>query len=265
MPVIKNQTGVALLAKGIVRDGDKCLTPYEALLKLDPRLRGRLAVLSGPNFAKEIACGLPFATVVASENREFAERMVDVFTFTPQYRIYPSVDPRGVSVGAAGKNVIAIAAGISDGCGFGESARAALIERGKVEIIRLGVALGGKRETLAEGLTDADLWMTCTSQQSRNHQFGEGVGQGRDPKELLAEFEREKKVVEGFETTEVMWMLAREHGVRAPIIDAVYHVLHKGVSIGEAIAGLLTKERVYEDGRPLTNGRPFVESLVKQA
>lgn len=258
MPFRKEETPVLSVAKGLVIIDNQHLRPSEALLNIDPSLEGYLAVLSGPNFALEIAAQKPFATVIASKNPMLAESFVEIFARNPLFKIYPSTDVTGVELGGAFKNVIAIAAGVCDGKQYGESARAALIERGKVEIVNLGVALGGQRETLAEGLSgDANLWMTCTSKLSRNHEYGVGIGQGWNPRELLQKFKEDKKTVEGFETTKITWRLARQKGIRTPVIDSVFALLHRHVRLDKVIEGLMGEEFIYENGKPLKTISPI--------
>lgn len=247
-PFRRSETTILSPIKGLIRKGNKYLRPAEVISYFDPKVTRRLAVLCGPNFASEIARGLPFVTVIAAEDPELAEDMVDVFSQTPQYRIYPSEDMAGVELGGAFKNVIAIAAGISDGLEYGENARAALIKRGELEIVRLGVALGGREETLMGISGSADLWMTCVSKQSRNHEFGVQIGQGKNPTELLESGE----TVEGYYTAKVAWEFVREYDIKAPITKLVYCVLHKGMGVAEAVRQLQEREPVYEDGRRLT-------------
>lgn len=247
-PVRKSDTKILVPSKGLVKIGNKYLRPSEVISHFDPSATRHLTVLHGPNFAPEIARGLPFVTVIAAEDPELAEDMVDVFSLTPQYRIYPSEDVAGVELGGAFKNVIAIAAGINDGLQYGENARAALIKRGELEIVRLGVALGGQEETLMGISGSADLWMTCTSKQSRNHEFGVQIGQGKNPTELL----KSGETVEGYYTAKVAWEFVREYDIKAPITKLVYCVLHKGMGVAEAVRQLQEREPVYEDGRRLT-------------
>lgn len=232
----------------MIRKGNKYLRPSEVISYTDPSVVRYLAVLSGPNFALEIAQELPFVTVIAAEDPRLAEGMVDIFSLTPEYRIYPSKDVAGVELGGTFKNIMAIAAGINDGLGYGENARAALIKRGELEIVRLGVALGGEKETLMGISGSADLWMTCTSKQSRNHEFGVQIGQGKNPTELLESGE----TVEGYYTAKVAWEFVREYDIKAPITKLVYCVLHKGMGVAEAVRQLQEREPVYEDGRRLT-------------
>ncbi|MBI4038513.1 NAD(P)-dependent glycerol-3-phosphate dehydrogenase [Candidatus Daviesbacteria bacterium] len=245
-PNIGEDTIILCSTKGLVEVDGQYLRPSEVISHFDPKAAQRTAILSGPNFAKEIAQSLPFMTVIASQNPSLAEKMVDIFNLTSQIRIYPSDDLAGVEFGGAFKNTIAIAAGVSDGRQYGENARTGLISRGKAEIARLVQALGGRRETVTEGLVGADLWMSCTSNQSRNHKFGKKIGRGEDPQELL-----QSQTVEGYYTARIAFKLARRHRIETPIIDAVYEVLYNGVTVDEAIRQLQERKPVYEDGRPL--------------
>lgn len=252
MPFIREDTRLLCLTKGLVKIENRYLRPSELISDLDPRVARRIAVLSGPNFAGEIARSLPFGTVIASEQLENAEFLARVLR--KQIRVYPSNDVIGTELGGAFKNVIAIAAGVNDGRGLGENARSLLIERGVVEVIRLGVASGGRIETLRGLSGAADLWMTGTSRQSRNHEFGYELGQGKD----LEELKKTSGTVEGVDTVKVAVELARQYKVETPIMDAVYNVLYEGATIDEAMEQLLKREPTYEDGRPLV----FSDSIL---
>lgn len=208
-----------------------------------PHIGSRLAVISGPNFASEIVQGKPAATVVASKNASLEEFIQNAFS-SPCFRIYRQHDLTGVELGGAFKNVIAIAAGVSDGLDLGENARAGLITRGLEEIKRLGIALGGQERTF-DGLSgQGDLWLTCTSQQSRNHEFGVELAGGRSIAELLGD----KTVYEGYYSTKAMVELARKRGVAVPIAEVVYAVLYKNLSIREAIEKLKSRALASENG-----------------
>lgn len=236
-----------LVTKGLIKKDGLYLRPSELIAKLDPDSSKRTAVLSGPNFAWDVARNLPFASVIASQNTDLVERVVNLFQATPYVRMYASNDLPGVEYGGAFKNVIAIAAGVSDGLNKGESARTALVARGANEIVNLAVALGGKRETVMGLSGIGDLWMTSVSLNSRNHQFGEALGQGVSLEQLL----NSGITYEGYDTCKVAWELARQYEIRTPIIDAVYGVLYQGATIDQAVKELLDRKPVYEDGRPL--------------
>ncbi len=198
----------------------------------------RIAVISGPTFAREVARGLPAAMTVAARNPQTAEA-VAVWLRNDHLRVYTSEDLVGVQLGGAVKNVMAIATGISDGLGLGANARAALITRGLAEIERLGMALGGRPETFM-GLTGmGDLVLTCTDDQSRNRQVGLALGRGSSLADTLAGL---GQVAEGVGTAREVWSLARRLGVDMPITEQVYRVLFKGLAPREAVAALLRRE-----------------------
>src|SRR3954447_5765100 len=196
----------------------------------------RVAPPSGPNHAEEIAAGQPAASVIASADPEIANELQRALS-TARFRVYASSDVRGVQLCGAAKNVIAIAAGICDGLGFGDNARSALITRGLAEMTRLGSALGADPRTYAGLAGLGDLVATCTSRHSRNHLAGELLARGVAPEDA----EREVgMVVEGLPTAPALAALASEAGVDLPITDAVCGVV-SGVSIPDAIATLLAR------------------------
>jgi glycerol-3-phosphate dehydrogenase (NAD(P)+) len=197
-----------------------------------------LAVISGPTFAKEVALGLPTAFTVAATKTAAAET-VAAWLRGERTRVYINSDLAGVQLGGAIKNVIAIAAGISDGLGFGANARAALITRGLAELTRLGVAMGGKKETFM-GLTGAgDLILTCTDNLSRNRRLGLGLGQGRKLAQVMAEIGQE---VEGVATARELHQLASRLKVDMPITEQVYCVLFEHLPPQAAVEALLRRE-----------------------
>lgn len=201
-----------------------------------------MAVISGPSFASEVARGLPTATTVASANVEFAREVAKCF-HNRTFRAYTSNDVTGVELGGALKNVLAIGAGISDGLGFGANARAALITRGLAELVRLGVALGGRRETLM-GLSGlGDLILTCTDNQSRNRRLGMALGQGSSVEAALGSIDQ---VVEGVQTSREVYELARSHGIEMPIAEQVYAVLYSNLAPRDAVNALMEREQKAE-------------------
>lgn len=204
---------------------------------LGPTAAERYAVLSGPSFASEVAAGQPTNVVVASRNDDLAERLQRELS-SECFRIYTSDDPNGVEVGGALKNVIAIAAGASDGLGYGLNTRAALITRGIAEIARLALAKGGNPLSVTGLAGLGDLVLTCTGEQSRNRTVGFQVGAGRALQDVLSEMEH---VAEGIPTARSAARLARQLGVDLPICTAVYQVLFEGMSAAEAVAGLLAR------------------------
>ena len=194
-----------------------------------------LATLSGPTFAVEIARGVPSAIVAAAEMPEVAERMQNIFS-CPRLKVFTSTDPLGVEIGAALKNVIAIATGIADGLGIGHNARAALITRGLVEITRIGTALGARPETFS-GLSGlGDLVLTCTGDLSRNRTVGLKLGQG----EKLAEITKNMKTVaEGILTVKSAYALKSKLNIQAAIIEETYRVLYEEKPPQQAVEDLM--------------------------
>jgi len=203
----------------------------------------RLAALSGPSLAPEVARGIPTAIVAASEDIEVAHTVQKLF-HRPAFRVYTSTDIVGVELGGALKNVIAIAAGVCDGLGFGDNAKAALITRGIVEMRLLGVACGAQVETFAGLSGMGDLTATCFSKLSRNRGFGERVGRGEKPDAVLASM---TSVAEGFPTAKSACELARKHQVITPIIDEVHAMLYEGKNVRQAVQDLTTRESKAED------------------
>lgn len=196
------------------------------------------AVVSGPSFAGEVARNLPTALTVASEDDAIATTVAE-WLRNERMRVYTSTDVAGVELGGAIKNVMAIAAGISDGLGFGANARAALITRGLAELARLGVAMGGARETFM-GLAGAgDLILTCTDNLSRNRRVGLGLGQGRELSAVLTDLGQE---AEGVATARELFNLAKRLQVEMPITEQVYRVLYEGRSPQHAVEALLRRE-----------------------
>lgn len=196
------------------------------------------AVLSGPTFAGEVAANQPTAITVASRQPEFASRLVALL-HNERFRAYTSDDMIGAQLGGATKNVLAIAAGVADGLGFGANARAALITRGLAEMMRLGLALGGKPETLMGLAGVGDLILTCTDDQSRNRRFGLGLGRG-EAREIIAS--RIGQEIEGIPTAKIIHDLAQRHGIEMPITEQIYKILYEGLAPLEAVRNLLIRE-----------------------
>jgi glycerol-3-phosphate dehydrogenase (NAD(P)+) len=202
------------------------------------------AVISGPTFANEVAAGLPTAVVVASRDADFAQSLAGLL-HGGTFRAYVGDDVIGVEVGGAVKNVLAIAAGISDGLGFGANSRAALITRGLAEITRLGVAMGARPETFTGLAGLGDLVLTCTQDQSRNRRFGLAIARGESVDEAIASI---GQVVEGVRTAEALQRLSRQVGVEMPICDQVARVLRGECGPREAVHTLLSREPKAELG-----------------
>lgn len=211
---------------------------------LTQTIPGALPVaLSGPTLALEVARGVPTAIVAASTHPDAAHAVQGLF-HRPSFRVYTSADPLGVELGGALKNVVAIAAGVGDGFGFGDNAKAALITRGIAEMRRLGVACGAHGETFS-GLSGlGDLTVTCCSRLSRNRGLGERLGRGEKLPDILA---KATAVAEGYPTSRSAYFLSRKVGVATPIIDEVYAVLYEGKNIGKALQDLTSREMKAED------------------
>ena len=197
----------------------------------------RIAVLSGPTFAHEVARGLPTAVTLAAEEQGLAEKLRERIA-VPTFRIYLSDDVAGAEIGGAVKNVLAIACGVVEGKGLGQNARAALVARGFAEMTRFGLAFGARRETLAGLCGLGDLVLTCSSTSSRNYSLGKGIGEGRSAAELLA---NRRTVAEGAFTAPVLARLAREKGVDMPIIEAVDALISGGATVDQVLDGLLSR------------------------
>jgi glycerol-3-phosphate dehydrogenase (NAD(P)+) len=199
----------------------------------------RIAVLSGPNLAVEIAQGLPTATVIASDDMDCAASLQGTLG-SPRFRIYTSRDVVSVELGGALKNVFAIAAGISDGLGLGNNSKAALVIRSLAELVRLGAAMGGNVNAFY-GLSGAgDLVLTCYSERSRNHTVGKRLGRGEPMDQITASM---KTVAEGIPTTRSAWECARRLNIVTPIIDQVYAVLYQQKKPTAALEELLSREQ----------------------
>ena len=198
-----------------------------------------MAVLSGPTFAKEVAEGLPTAMTVAANDADFAEALAEALS-GDNFRAYTSDDLVGVEVGGAVKNVLAIGAGMSDGLGFGANTRIALINRGLVEMVRLGVALGAKRETFMGLAGMGDLVLTCTDNLSRNRRMGLAIASGKTVEEAQDEIQQ---VVEGVLAAEAVHEVAENLGIEMPISQTIYRILYEGLGPREAVTALMTRER----------------------
>lgn len=204
--------------------------------------QAEISVLSGPSHAEEVSRGIPTTVVVASDNEETAKYLQAIFS-TDTFRVYTSDDVIGVELGGALKNVIALCAGISDGLGYGDNTKAALITRGISELSRLGVAMGAKASTFA-GLSGlGDLIVTGTSTLSRNHTAGELLGKGMKLDEVLKSVHM---VVEGVNTATAAYELGKKYGVETPIIEQAYNVLYKNADPKDAVNTLMTRKHKSE-------------------
>jgi glycerol-3-phosphate dehydrogenase (NAD(P)+) len=195
----------------------------------------RSAYLSGPTFARELAAGMPAALVVASRDAASATHVQQALS-AERVRLYTSEDVIGVLIGGALKNVVAIAAGVSDGLGFGSNARAALITRGLAEITRIGVQIGADPLTFSGLSGMGDLVLTCSGDLSRNRQVGLALGAGKKLKDIISEM---RMVAEGVKTAEVGYQLAQREGVRAPIMEFMYQVLYQDLPARNALTQLM--------------------------
>lgn len=213
--------------------------------------RGRVVALSGPSHAEEVARGIPTAVVAASPDEHVAA-CAQSLVARERFRVYVSDDLIGVEIGGALKNVIALAAGISDGLGYGDNSKGALLTRGMVEIARLGIAMGARERTFA-GLTGmGDLITTCISAHSRNRYVGEQIGRGRRLDDILAGM---RMVAEGVRTTKAAYALAEAHGVVMPITTQVHRILFEGLAPEQAMTELMLRDPKTEDGRSLASVR----------
>lgn len=235
---VKNQT-VVICTKGFEKDS---LCTLDEVLK-DEMPNVNLAVLSGPSHAEEVSKGIPTLMVIASEKMEIAKDLQDVF-MSDSLRVYTSEDMKGIELGGALKNIIAFCAGVATGIGLGDNTFAALITRGMTEISRLGIALGGKKQTFY-GLTGlGDLIVTCLSEHSRNRRAGILIGQGKSLEEARKEI---GMVIEGVDNIEVAYELAKKYNIEVPIIDTVYNMLYNGLEPDEAVNILMTRDKKSED------------------
>ena len=237
-PYVKEGQILVNVAKGI--EEKTLMTLSEQIEEEVPQ--ADVAVLSGPSHAEEVGKGLPTTCVVGAKTRETAEYLQKAF-MSEVFRVYTSPDIKGIELGGSLKNVIALAAGIADGLGYGDNTKAALITRGIAEIARLGVKMGGKIETFT-GLTGiGDLIVTCASVHSRNRKAGYLIGQGRTMQEAMDEV---KMVVEGVYSAKAAKQLAGQYRISMPIVEQVNQVLFEGKSPAEAVKELMLRDRKEE-------------------
>ncbi len=237
LPHLEDGRVLVSAAKGIENDS---LMTMSQVIEEELAAVGRkapLAFLSGPSFAREVAGGLPTAVVAAAEDTAVAELVQKVFS-GERFRVYTNTDVIGIEFGGALKNVMALAAGIADGLGFGSNTRAALITRGLSEMTRLGVAAGARRETFAGLAGMGDLVLTCTGDLSRNRTVGLELGRGRSLKDILAGM---NMVAEGVKTTISTHQLAAKLNVSAPITEQVYKIIEEGKDPRQAVTDLLQR------------------------
>ncbi|MHB8841004.1 MAG: NAD(P)H-dependent glycerol-3-phosphate dehydrogenase [Candidatus Aquicultor sp.] len=232
---------VVSLAKGVEQNSLKRMSQVLEEM-LAPEMHNKIAVLSGPNHAEEVSKNIPSATVVSSRSKSVAEELQNVF-MTPFFRVYTNPDLIGVELGGATKNVIAIAAGISDGLGYGDNTKASLITRGLAEMIRLGLIMGADVRTFAGLAGMGDLVVTCMSKHSRNRGVGEMLGKGMTLDQAVAEM---SMVAEGVKTAGAIRDIAKGHNVYMPITELVTEVLHEDKNPFACVSELMMRGAVEE-------------------
>jgi len=239
LPYLSDNTYVISAVKGIENDTQMTMDQVmeDELAGMDSAPLLHLGVLAGPSFAKEVAAGVPTAVTVAAKSKEEALFFQEFFN-APLFRVYASTDLIGVELSGALKNIIAIAAGICDGLGYGTNTRAALITRGLAEISRLGIKMGAKPLTFSGLGGLGDLVLTCTGDLSRNRTVGIKLGQGKKLSTILDEM---NMVAEGVKTTKSAWHLARKEEVEMPILEQVYQVLYNDKPCEAAVRDLLAR------------------------
>lgn len=238
-PHLPAEATVVSLTKGF------CPKTHRRMTELAADIFGtrRVVALSGPSHAEEVVKGMPTAVTAASADR-FSAQLVQTVWTGPSFRVYTSDDVVGVESGGAVKNVLALAAGMSDGLGFGDNTRAALITRGLAEVTRFACALGGRPETLA-GLSGAgDLIVTCTSRHSRNHAVGERLGRGEKLADIIGSMQM---IAEGVGNAQVVHEIAQALAVEMPIADCVWRICHEGYPAKAALSDLMNRPMKGED------------------
>lgn len=233
-PRLDKQVRLAWATKGFERETG--LLPHQVAREILGDRRA-FAVLSGPTFAREVGSGLPTAMTIASADEAFATELAKSLS-GGSFRAYTSNDIVGVEVGGAIKNVLAVGAGLADGLGFGANTRVALITRGLVEMTRLGVALGAKRETFMGLAGLGDLVLTCTDDQSRNRRFGLLLAAGKSAEDALAEI---GQVVEGYLAARAVHLVAARQNVDMPICEGIYRLLYEGLPAREVVKALMSR------------------------
>jgi len=231
------ETPVVSLSKGVEQDSLLRMTEVVAAVLPDHRA-DRIGVLTGPNLAREVAEGQPTASVIALGDAQASEELQQLF-MTTTFRVYTNPDVVGCEIAGALKNVIAIAAGIAAGLGYGDNTKAALITRGLAELARLGVALGGDPLTFSGLAGMGDLVATCTSEKSRNRSVGVELGRGRSIEQIVDEM---NMVAEGVKSTGGVLKLAQRHGVDMPIATIVGAVLYEGARAADVVPALMLRE-----------------------
>lgn len=235
--IVSESIPIINISKGIEKDTNLRLSQV-----IEEELTNPVIVLTGPSHAEEVALNIPTTVVVASKDMKIAEEIQNLF-MTTEFRVYTNDDLVGVEIGGAIKNVIALAAGICDGIGYGDNTKAALMSRGMIEIVRIGTRLGGRLETFI-GLTGiGDLIVTCGSKHSRNRKAGYLIGKGYSREEAIEEV---GMIVEGIKACEAIYYLKKSLGVEMPIVRSIYNVLFNSENANDAVLSLLERERKSE-------------------
>lgn len=236
--IINKDQIIVNVSKGI--ENNTLMRISEIVAEILPE--NKYAILSGPSHAEEVAVGIPTTVVSASVDKKVAEYVQDVF-MTPYFRVYTNPDVIGVELGGSLKNVIALAAGISDGLGYGDNTKAALMTRGIFEMARLGEKMGANPDTFSGLSGIGDLIVTCTSMLSRNRRAGILIGQGYSIEEAIKEV---GMVVEGIKTTKSAYELALKYEIDIPITKELYEVLYEGKSVKESVPNLMGRDKKHE-------------------
>ncbi|MCL2753366.1 MAG: NAD(P)-dependent glycerol-3-phosphate dehydrogenase [Defluviitaleaceae bacterium] len=237
-PKLRKGQILASASKGLIEARQMRITEY--LQELAPQCR--IACFSGPSHAEEVSREMPTAVVAASKCEQAAQKLQDVFS-NENFRVYTSNDVIGVELGGVLKNVIALAAGISDGLGYGDNTKAAMMTRGMAEIARLGVAMGANIYTFAGLSGIGDLIVTCTSKHSRNWRGGNLLAAGKDVQTVLAEV---NMAVEGINTAKTVLALAHRHNVKMPIVEEINKVLYEGKDPKTVVKDLMSRDLIAE-------------------
>ena len=237
LPLLKDQM-LLNVAKGIETESLKLLS--QVAEEIAPSYK--FAVLSGPSHAEEVGQFLPTTVAVSSRDKKVAEEIQDIF-MTDMFRVYTNSDILGVELGGALKNIIALGAGISDGMGYGDNAKAAIMTRGIAEIARLGEKMGAKKDTFLGLSGIGDLIVTCTSEHSRNRRCGLMIGKGMNPEEAT---KKVGMVVEGMYTTKAAYELSKELKVDMPITKAIHGVVYEGIDVNETAKRLMQRDKKHE-------------------
>lgn len=239
-PLLKKKQPVVLLSKGFDKNSG-----FSLLSEILERIfmgQNPIVALTGPSHAEEVGRGIPTAVVAASVSKQAAE-MVQAAFMNSVFRVYTTPDIVGAELGAAMKNIMALAVGISDGAGYGDNTKAMLMTRGITEMARFGVALGGRNETFTGLSGIGDLIVTCISNHSRNRRAGLLIGSGVDPDKAIEEI---GAVVEGYFAAQAVHEISKNMDIDLPICRAVYSILYEGVTLKDAMASLMTREKKRE-------------------